>query len=1297
MISVNSDSMSLLVRRSLNKSTNCVNIALERMTTGYKVNCAKDDAANLLISQRLTTQINGTKTLNKGVSTALDMLASLEGALNGITQSLQRIRDLSLQKMNGVYDANAIASMDAEIQQQILNIEQTSNGITFNGKHLLDGTAGKMFTPIYDKGSELSGIDMSAVFGLLQSVDVLLGKKDLFFVNASPNSNYFAEFDNVIYQIQNHSANSQQIIYNYNHITKDINFIEGTDVSAIKYGTYDNSFTQLGNGEKYINLRANETVYIQSDNKVFELKNTNATSQIAIYKDNGAGDISIVSGNGIQKTEKYSLDSYTTNLGSGKQSIGLSAGETTHLIFNNKLYEISSTKAQTLIYQNTGGNLSIVAGNDGVTVTTVGAMSSTTALTANDGYLELSAGEVKYYELNGEIFKLQNTRSTQQTIVINKRNANGIVSNSGNITRTKVSSTSFEDLSSFANPYKIDVTAGQTYRIKSADKTKFFELTALETGFVILDFDGNNIRNQKGAALNITTTFSQDITLNPQNQFDLSVSAHSEKTITIGTEIYTVKNDSDSDFTKHFAYDSVNKKITEMKAGTYSTRIGDTIRTAGSGSGFISPVTQMNEEDAIAAGYTLIKTAADLDNIRNNLSGKYMLMGDIDLSSFDNWDPIGEDTNSFSGTFDGNGYTISNLKIDRLSENNVGLFGQAEGATIKNVGLENVDVKGVREVGGLLGHSIDSNIANSYTTGTISGAFGVGGLVGTNARSHITNSYSTSTVSGSLGTGGLVGYNLADSTITNSYATGAVSGMNETGGLVGVGDHSSITNSYATGAVSGTNQIGGLVGEIGNNSSISNSYATGAVTGTNPIGGLVGENYSDSSITNSFWDTETTGQSYGIGLNDQTDPTKTTITGLTSAEMADPQAFKDAGWDEAIWDFSTAPPTLKTYSPTPPPPPFVPIEGTYVADTMTPSALPPTNNLYLENFSGTSYVKLGDSIYEIKNTSGTPKDILFDYDSITGTLAAVNAPDIQITKNSEAAFGAITANDMSIVLNAGQTQYITVNLSGVNKTFKITNNYGDKQTIILSKNGANLVTKSGQNLNIEQYTDMRTATAVANKDFYVDFAGETKKNISINGRFYEITNNAGTTALFSISGANIVQKAANNTTNTNKLETLANNTTTAQKYIELNANETQFIKIDGSSFELKNLINNSQTQIFTNTATTITNISTNTTAQNLVMTNDPMQQMLIKIDWSLTEVLDRLSAIGSYANVLNAAILRNDNLKENLVSAQSTIMDADIAEESAKMVQNQILQSVSATLLAQVNTMKRDLVLSLIR
>lgn len=221
----------------------------------------------------------------------------------------------------------------------------------------------------------------------------------------------------------------------------------------------------------------------------------------------------------------------------------------------------------------------------------------------------------------------------------------------------------------------------------------------------------------------------------------------------------------------------------------------------------------------------LIKDWYDLNLVRSNLNGVYLMKANLDFSTdgynelasqnadeSSGWNPLGKNsTNEFSGHFDGQSYVISDVYINRIDEDNVGLFGYTgNNSIIENVGLEDADIKGNDNVGRLVGRNW-GQISNSYATGFVTGSDSVGGLVGINYKS-----------------------------IENSYATGDVTGNVEVGGLVGE-NHEKISNSYANGDVTGNNYVGGLAGY--SRGSIDNSYATGFVTGNNYVGGLVGINY----------------------------------------------------------------------------------------------------------------------------------------------------------------------------------------------------------------------------------------------------------------------------------------------------------------------------------------------------------------------------------------------------------------------------------------------------------------------
>ena len=219
------------------------------------------------------------------------------------------------------------------------------------------------------------------------------------------------------------------------------------------------------------------------------------------------------------------------------------------------------------------------------------------------------------------------------------------------------------------------------------------------------------------------------------------------------------------------------------------------------------------------------------------------------------WLPIGNNSYSFTTTFQGNGHTIANLFISRSSTSFIGLFGVVSGGQIRNLGLTGVNVSGAVYTGALIGRALSSTqIADSSAAGQVSGTLNVGGLAG----------------------------DLTGSTMTASYAGVNVTNTgNSTGGLVGQAQSpSSITASYATGTVGGAANVGGLVGDLNFGTSVTAGYAVGAVTGSGSnVGGLVGNNAG--TVTNSYYDGGATGQSDTGKGTSQTAAQLQTPTGYT--------------------------------------------------------------------------------------------------------------------------------------------------------------------------------------------------------------------------------------------------------------------------------------------------------------------------------------------------------------------------------------------------------------------------------
>ncbi|AYJ79820.1 hypothetical protein AN286_06520 [Aliarcobacter cryaerophilus ATCC 43158] len=189
----------------------------------------------------------------------------------------------------------------------------------------------------------------------------------------------------------------------------------------------------------------------------------------------------------------------------------------------------------------------------------------------------------------------------------------------------------------------------------------------------------------------------------------------------------------------------------------------------------------------------IVVNASNMNSAMNTDKTKsYVLGEDITLSGTNNWTSIGTLSAKFKGKFDGLGHTISNLSIIDNSSDYIGLFGHTEYATIQNIGLVNVDIKGKDYVGGLAGKHLGI-IRNSYITGSIEGTQYVGGLVGLN------------------GTISVPGY------IKNSYANATVKGTKFVGGLAGNANEGGIDYSYASGSVTGTEEVYGLSRNIQNN------------------------------------------------------------------------------------------------------------------------------------------------------------------------------------------------------------------------------------------------------------------------------------------------------------------------------------------------------------------------------------------------------------------------------------------------------------------------------------------------
>jgi len=340
----------------------------------------------------------------------------------------------------------------------------------------------------------------------------------------------------------------------------------------------------------------------------------------------------------------------------------------------------------------------------------------------------------------------------------------------------------------------------------------------------------------------------------------------------------------------------------------YCTVHGDcgTEVTSNSSGAFITNPIPLNGKGTVADPYQ-ISNLVDLRFLSENnsiWSNYFIQTADIDASATSAWNddgsggyngfsPIGDGVHNFTGSYNGQSHTISNLHINKPSDDYIGLFGYTTNGVISNLILTDATIYGGDSVGCLIGSSEENSVAScKVVNATIRGSYS-GGLIGESYGSTILLcSVKNVDIQGDYYVAGLVGYSY-DDIISKSFVTGTVKGGDNYyfGGFIGRGYYFTVDNCYSTATVSGYYKVGGFVGyAVG--AVITNCYSTGHVESVvSPFGGFT--SYNGSTFTNCFWDIESSGQatSYG-GL------------GKNTAEMKTQGTF--TGWDfSTIWNIES--------------------------------------------------------------------------------------------------------------------------------------------------------------------------------------------------------------------------------------------------------------------------------------------------------------------------------------------------------------------------------------------------------
>ena len=170
---INSNISSMISQRYLNKNIDSLSTSLERLSSGYKINHAADDAAGLALSENLRTQLNGKEQAVSNIQDGVNMLQIAEGGLSLINDNIQRIRSLTVQSANGTYGTTERLAMKAEIEQRLLEITRIANTTTYNNIPLLNSTSTSIVLQIAASSDETSTLDIKPAF--TQSTATALG------------------------------------------------------------------------------------------------------------------------------------------------------------------------------------------------------------------------------------------------------------------------------------------------------------------------------------------------------------------------------------------------------------------------------------------------------------------------------------------------------------------------------------------------------------------------------------------------------------------------------------------------------------------------------------------------------------------------------------------------------------------------------------------------------------------------------------------------------------------------------------------------------------------------------------------------------------------------------------------------------------------------------------------------------------------------------------------------------------------------------------------------------------------
>lgn len=1176
MLNINTNLTGLIVQSNLKSSTGGLNRAIERLSSGFKINHAKDNAANFAIANNISFKITSLSVAEENTAMGLELITTASESLSLIEERLSRLRMLQTYVENGTYGADSLAAINTECNSIVDEIEKIYGTTQYNNINLFQPT----------QITEVHNASETTVF------------KELGLDKSS-----FSIYDSKNNIIQSYDTEETDSIGDFFDVLKTHGF-----TASIK------------NGE--ISLNSPDGYYVDGD----------LISALGI----STVDKSIIE-NSAQTSTAPSIYTISADAGEGTtfEELGLitSGSKTVTIRGENAalLNTFTMNKSSTL------GDFISILSNNGITAV------------LQDGVLSLNSSSGAYLEASGLIAEMgigasKDTIKTISTIHTNTIYTTTTTSNTVTETIWTTTTTSTTQTNTIWTTTTTSTTQTNTIWITTTTSTTESETIWITT---TTSTTQTNIigMTQESAAAVVYTTYVQST---EESKFISDITRVDTSTMT--------------------ALSSVSED-TRLSDGTYK----------------------------ICTTEDLIQLAAMANDYKTG-NCTFVLANDIDLSTVDNWTPIG-DGYAFGGTFDGNGYTVSNLKIN-TTNNPTGLFGWTTG-TIKNLGVENVNITGASDVGGLIGKAAGT-VSNCYTTGSVVMA------------SYTTDSGGTAVVSDA---GGLVGTNFGK--IIDCYSEANVTGDgNIVGGLVGYSSGDGIIRCYAAGNVSGKGYVGGLAGRA--YCTVEDSYSMGTVYGDFYEGGLIGETSSTAVLTNCYWNQSTSRMQNGIGNN----KASTTVTGVAT------EALNSLIADGTLYLKGAQ--TLSRLT-----------QITNIDAAVTLKDLGITANQYLMIYaSGNQILKTihaDDTLASVFNDTG----VLYQIDG--GILTINNTNSNFVVSMSQELSGALKLNTEEGYYLEEITSYETTTISSTQtNTIWETTTTSTTQTSTIWETTTSSTTKtdtiwqttttsSTQTSTILETTT--TSTTQTNTIFIntTIYANDTSSALHTSAvRTLDVSTSladAGITdgkIIIHLADGNYktIQMSSSSTFGdmiselaNNGITMTLNNGITAIKAVGnvwlktsdnkiadlLNLGQVSHVTSDikensGSSkleySETVNALNpapeqiNLQVGIYSDDNSVIVmKLGFALEGINVLrqIGSDTKTDYLSRIDEMLKICNSRQTEMGALQNRLESVLEEISIKYDNLVSSYSTIKDADVAEESSEYIRNQILQQAATTLMATAN------------